>query len=562
MGPGFIRGIFVGAGASILGLSALSLSVPLPSSPRARTEAPVGVAGAVAAPESAEVADPGPDADLVELPPTAPVAVEDEQPEPAVVSTDVTEPAAVPEVEAEAKTLDAPVESEAPATVTVDTVADDPVAPTPAATPEQPEDEVSLSISTEPALPIVAEPTEQAAFDTAPAAVPETETAPDVAPVTDPSVTADKGDDIATPAPAQVADLTDGAAPGALPDVDAATGDLTQPADAVEGVSVATRTDEPVATPGLGDAPTSADAETELAVSTEPADPLPAVAAPDAEQEAAALDVEQEAAPEAEPEAPRRTALPQILPEGAEPPVDNDSETEAVSLPGAGSGTPPIVTYAEAFDNPDGKPLMSIVLIDGPDSVAAEALADFPYPLTFAVDPKDPRALEKMKAHRAVGFEVVLLADLPAAATPADAEVSMSVWMDRLSQVVAVLEGTGTGFQGNRSLSDHVTDIVLQTGHGLITQDKGLNTVQKLAARSGIPSAVVFRDFDGAGQSPTVMRRFLDQAAFRAGQQGAVVMLGRLSPDTVSALLLWGLQDRADRVALAPISAILTHTEE
>jgi len=30
-----------------------------------------------------------------------------------------------------------------------------------------------------------------------------------------------------------------------------------------------------------------------------------------------------------------------------------------------------------------------------------------------------------------------------------------------------------------------------------------------------------------------------------------------LRADTVSALLLWGLQDRANRVALAPVSAVL-----
>jgi polysaccharide deacetylase 2 family uncharacterized protein YibQ len=53
------------------------------------------------------------------------------------------------------------------------------------------------------------------------------------------------------------------------------------------------------------------------------------------------------------------------------------------------------------------------------------------------------------------------------------------------------------------------------------------------------------------------MRRFLDQAAFRAAQDGSVVMLGRVRPDTISALLLWGLQDRAERVMLAPLSAVL-----
>jgi hypothetical protein len=81
-----------------------------------------------------------------------------------------------------------------------------------------------------------------------------------------------------------------------------------------------------------------------------------------------------------------------------------------------------------------------------------------------------------------------------------------------------------------------------------------------------VPSATIFRDFDGAGQDAAAIRRFLDQGAFKAGQQAGglqeaegdgVIMMGRLRPDTISALLLWGLQDRAQRVALAPVSAVL-----
>ncbi|TDK51948.1 divergent polysaccharide deacetylase family protein, partial [Antarcticimicrobium luteum] len=231
-----------------------------------------------------------------------------------------------------------------------------------------------------------------------------------------------------------------------------------------------------------------------------------------------------------------------------------DRDEKAAPAP---AGPPPIERFAVPFDNPGEQPLMSILLIDGQQSIGAEALAEFPYPLTFAVDPAAPDAAAKMARHRAAGFEVVMLADLPAAATPQDAEVALSVWRKAVPEAVAVLEGTGPGIQGNRALSDQVTAIVQDAGLGLITQSNGLNTVQKLAARAGVPSAVVFRDFDGAGQSPAVMRRFLDQAAFRAGQEGAVIMLGRVQPDTISALLLWGLQDRAQRVALAPVSAVL-----
>ncbi|NOD63220.1 MULTISPECIES: divergent polysaccharide deacetylase family protein [unclassified Ruegeria] len=217
----------------------------------------------------------------------------------------------------------------------------------------------------------------------------------------------------------------------------------------------------------------------------------------------------------------------------------------------------PIERYAAKFENPEAKPLMSIILIDDEGAFGAEALQDFPYPISFAVNPSDPDAVEKMARHRAAGFEVMALADLPEAATAQDAEVSLSVWLDTLPETVGILEGVDSGIHGNRKLADQVAEIAAGTGRGLITQDNGLNTVQKLAARNGTPSGVVFRDIDGARQDPKVMRRFLDQAAFRAGQEGAVVMLGRVRPETISALLLWGLEDRGSRVAMAPISAVM-----
>ena len=112
-----------------------------------------------------------------------------------------------------------------------------------------------------------------------------------------------------------------------------------------------------------------------------------------------------------------------------------------------------------------------------------------------------------------------------------------------------------------QEVSDQVTAILAQSGHGLVTMDKGLNTMPKLARKAGVPASPIFRDFDSKGQDAVVIRRFLDQAAFRAGQEGAVIMLGRSRPDTISALLLWGLQDRAGTVALSPVSAVLLREE-
>ncbi len=228
-------------------------------------------------------------------------------------------------------------------------------------------------------------------------------------------------------------------------------------------------------------------------------------------------------------------------------------------------GLPPIQRFGQDFENPEGKPVMAFVLMDmGADlsqsAIGLPALRQLPYPVSFAVDASLPDATERMRAYRQEGFEVLAMVDLPDGATATDAEVNLSVALERLPEVVGVLEGVNTGVQTTRDSGRQVAQILAQTGHGFITQNQGLNTVQKLAVREGVPSAVVFRDFDSKDQSARVIGRFLDQAAFRAGQEGVVIMLGRMREETIAALLVWALQDRAARVALAPASGALLST--
>lgn len=223
----------------------------------------------------------------------------------------------------------------------------------------------------------------------------------------------------------------------------------------------------------------------------------------------------------------------------------------------------PVDRFAVPHGNLNGKPVMAIVLMDdgvdlSRDTIGLPALRSFPYPISFAVDSGLPDAKERMAAYRAEGFEVLATVNLPQGAKAGDAEVSLAVALDAVPEAIGVLEGVGEGVQTSRDAAQQVTEILAASGHGFVTQNKGLNTVQKLAAKAGVPSAVVFRDFDSSDQTPVVIRRFLDQAAFRAGRDGSVIMLGRLREDTISALLLWGLQDRAEQVALVPVSAALT----
>jgi len=213
-------------------------------------------------------------------------------------------------------------------------------------------------------------------------------------------------------------------------------------------------------------------------------------------------------------------------------------------------------TEVEATE--DSRPLMAIVLIDtGEFKIGPEALASFPYPISFAIDPLREDAIAAAEAYTSKGFELLLTADLPEDSDASLVELAIAPTLKSFDGVIGLLEGTDGGLQGNMALAESVLDYVEDTDYGLVLRAKGLNAAQQQANGRELPVETIFRDFDANGQDATVIRRFLDQAAFRARQEGSVIMVGRLRPATISALLLWGLQDRAASVRLAAISEVL-----
>lgn len=270
---------------------------------------------------------------------------------------------------------------------------------------------------------------------------------------------------------------------------------------------------------------------------------LPTPAVP--EQPVAAISAEA-------PVYPNPQALAPVAPEaGQAPEIKTAAPVLAQESPIA-----PFEAFAQPFENPDAKPLMSVILLDeGEMPIESATLDDFPYPLSIAVDVALPDAATRMAAYRAKGFEVLAAIDAPADVS--QVEVTFSDALARLDQVIGVMEGTGAGFQTSRVLSDQVIGILAASGHGLVAQDNALNTMPNLARKQGVPAGHVFRVFDSDLRDPTVIRRFLDQGAFRAVQEGQIIMMGRLRPETLSALILWGVQDRATTVVLAPVSAVL-----
>jgi polysaccharide deacetylase 2 family uncharacterized protein YibQ len=213
-----------------------------------------------------------------------------------------------------------------------------------------------------------------------------------------------------------------------------------------------------------------------------------------------------------------------------------------------------VIDNAVAFDDPGGLPRMALVLLDvGGDPVAAPAA-----PVTFAVDASRPDAAEAVAAYRAGGHEVVAMAPLPKGAAPSDAAVTLSVYMPAIAGTVAVIEAEPGGLQPDGQVAAQVVTELGRSGHGLIAWDSGLNQARQVALRQGLPFGEVFRDIDGAGQDAAAIRRFLDQAAFRAAQSGSLILVARATPSTVEAVDSWLSSPRARSVVMAPVSAVLT----
>lgn len=235
-----------------------------------------------------------------------------------------------------------------------------------------------------------------------------------------------------------------------------------------------------------------------------------------------------------------------------------DDGTAPDAADAGGTAATPLDRFAAAWDGPDGRPLMSIVLLDdGTSPMGPDAITAFPFPVSFAVSPDHPRAAEVAQAYRDKGFEVLALVGAGGDAGRADVETLLSEALAAVPGAVAVLEAPVDTLPDSRRASGQAASFLEASGHGLVSAPRASNTPQQIAAQAGVPSVVLFRDIDGDGQESPAIRRTLDQGSARAAQEGSAVMLGRVSAATISAVVLWGLQDRGQTLSLAPISAIL-----
>lgn len=377
---------------------------------------------------------------------------------------------------------------------------------------------------------------------------------------------------------------------------------------------IQTGSDDPVISQFQGRAPQVPLTEQEVVVSTAPAAPVPAIeeqAPSEADDVAATVQlqptedvveevaVEQEGtgdviAPEAEVSPPESlTTLPQppVLtePQAPEAPQDDPIVTAGVAttstgLPKGASGVrvnrvigsdpeptvtdevesavdpdaPALVRYAAAFENADNKPTVAIVLLDDPaQSDAATQISQLPFPVTVVIDSATTDASDRMTAYRSAGAEVAFRSTFPEGARPSDVEVTLQSALAELPDVVAFVDEGDTGLQSSRDVSNQTIEVMAEEGRGLVIMPKGLNSALRTASAAGVPAATVYRNLDGEGQDARVIKRFIDQAAFRARQDGGVILMGRIRPQTLTALLEWQSSNRAGQVVMAPLSAML-----
>ena len=545
MGRGFLSGTFLGGiiGAVLIFVSSQTLerqSLSFPRPEAAAVEVPAGTEFDQARPETDPVlpeAETRPEADAVaEVPapdnvPDTPPALDTsalEVPTPAVEAPDTLETVNIEE-------SDAPAAPGGESEAQVGSVSDLTTPEAPAAAPE-----------TETATPgATAAPTEDAAPDTGTDdTAPQVET--EIATLLQPE--ADGGSAESDTAPQVASDDTAPVAPVAPEISEEAALPTPQPAqtapEATEEPAIALIEEEadaelPSFLRPVEDLENSGNVET---------DRLPQVDDDDSVADDSAVT----------DETTEEAGLPTILRPGAEVEAVEeateetaDAEEDLASL----EGLPALLRHAVAFENPLGTPLISIVLVNQGATLTQAQLDELPPFLTFGVDAGAPDAARIAQQYREAGREVVMIPSLPKGATPQDVEQALRVNFETVSEAVAVMDVSGESFQSDREAVSQIVDVIADSGHGLITFPRGLNTAHQRASRAGVATGLIFRQLDGDGEDAGQIQRTMDRAAFRARQDEAVILVGTTNSTTLIALVEWALGNRAQSVTLAPISA-------
>ncbi|WP_424970419.1 divergent polysaccharide deacetylase family protein [Dinoroseobacter sp. S76] len=237
--------------------------------------------------------------------------------------------------------------------------------------------------------------------------------------------------------------------------------------------------------------------------------------------------------------------LPSLPPESATPRAEDAAPVGALTR------------NAQQFASPENASLLSIV-VEAPRTGAldTEALAASRLPLSIAVDPTLPEAPDLTAELRGAGHDVLItLTGLPSAPEPRDIDVALGAHIARLPEAVGIWLPADSPVLQDRLLLRHLSEVLAETGHGLLAPGDGLDAAVQEARRAGVPAAASFAEV--TLQDPLVLRRNLDRIALRARSGEGGVVQATLTPEILTTLRGWSAGLPQADVAVAPVSAYL-----
>jgi len=158
----------------------------------------------------------------------------------------------------------------------------------------------------------------------------------------------------------------------------------------------------------------------------------------------------------------------------------------------------------------------------------------------------------------AAGVEIIALATgFPVGAQPSDVDVTLSAQLAAIPESIGLMDDIPAPLGGSRDIAEQAAQILAEDGHGLLLWDRGLNSARAAVEAFGVETGLAFRLLDSDRERSIVIGRYLDRAAFKATQEGSVVMVGHTYGETITALTEWALEGRGTELAIAPLSAVL-----
>lgn len=238
-------------------------------------------------------------------------------------------------------------------------------------------------------------------------------------------------------------------------------------------------------------------------------------------------------------------------------------ETDIAALADAIAVTNALELYATTFA-PADRPLLGVVLLDiGDQGLAVDKLKKLNVPITIAIRVDDPDASARALAYYAAGFEVIAMAPkapdaaLNKAANAVQVQDALDVAFTIVPNAIGLMDNANAALQKNNRTAKAIVKAFVDTGHGLISNTKGINSLDREARASAVRTAKVTRTLDGNGEGKAAMVRYLDRVSLDAGRDGAVIVLGTTAKDTVATIAVWLLSSKGQSVELAPASAVL-----